>query len=67
MLPRTGSLTHLIVGTLLAVSTAVLTKSNPAFPFRSHHCPIEAVKISLEIEGSDMASVIASLDLIPHQ
>jgi hypothetical protein len=67
MLPRTGSLNHLIVGTLLAVSTAVLTRSNPVFPLCADHCPVEVAKIYIEIAGSDMTSVIASLDPTPHQ
>jgi cbb3-type cytochrome oxidase cytochrome c subunit len=67
MLPRTSSLTHLIIGTLLAVSTAMLTRAYPAFAIRSNHCPVDGVEIYLEIQGFDPTNVVASLDLIPHQ
>jgi hypothetical protein len=67
MLPRTSSFTHLIIGTLLAVSTAMLTKSNPAFDIRFHHCPVEGIKIYFEIQDLDTTNLLASLDPIPHQ
>lgn len=66
MLPRPSSLTHLIVGTLLAVSTVMLTRSNPAFAIRPN-CPVEGMKIYYEIQGFDPTNIVASLDLIPHQ
>jgi hypothetical protein len=67
MLPRTGSLTHLIIGTFLAVSTAMLTRANPAFAIRLNDCPVEGIEIYLEIQGFDPIDVVASLNPIPHQ
>ena len=67
MLPRTSCLTHLIVGTLLAVSTITLTKSNPAFAIRSGYSAVEGVKIYFEIQGLEPTQCIASLDAVPHQ
>jgi hypothetical protein len=67
MLPRTGSLAHLIIGTVLAVSTALLTRANPAFAIRSSDCPVEGIEIYLEIRGFDPTDLVAVLDPIPHQ
>jgi len=67
MLIRASSLTHLIIGTLLAVSTAMLTKANPAFAIRSNQCPVDGVEIYIEIQGFDPIDVVASLNPIPHQ
>ena len=67
MLPRTGSLTHLIIGTLLAVSTAMLTKANPAFAIRSNDCTVEGIEIYLEIQGFDPTDLVVALDPIPYQ
>lgn len=49
MLPRTGSLTQLIVGTLLAVSTGVLTKANPDCVFQSIQSAVEGLAVHLEV------------------
>lgn len=58
MLPRTGSFTHLIVGTLLAVSTAVVTQSNPACVFRSIKTSIGAMDIHLQTRDFGRPSVL---------
>jgi len=57
----------MIIGTLLAVSTAMLTKANPAFAIRSNDCPVDGVEIYLEIQGFDPIGLVAALDPIPHQ
>jgi hypothetical protein len=68
----------LIVGTLLAVSTVMLTQSNPVFAVRSNHPPSKGVKIYFEIQdfgyplvllkgGFDITNIVASLDATPHQ
>jgi hypothetical protein len=67
MLPRTSSLTHLIIGAVLAVSTAMLTRANPAFAIRLNNCPVEGIEIYFEVQGLDPTDLVAALDPIPHQ
>lgn len=78
MLPRTGSLTHLIVGTLLAVSTGVLTQSNPDCVFQSIQSAAKGLDIHFDPQdfgrtfvlfngGVDPENPVASLCEQPRQ
>jgi hypothetical protein len=49
MLPRTSCPIDLIIGTLLAVSTIVITQSNPISTYRSIQSAVAAVESEFEI------------------
>jgi len=67
MLPTTSYLTHLIIGTLLALSTVVLTHSDPALAARSVCSSVRGVEIYFEIQDFGPSDVVASLDVTPRQ